>query len=476
MTRDRPVPVYAYRSGLALLRHVSEPPSWMSWDDRADAWTAPGHRYGEVRRWAEARGISADPEAGVVDGPASESLVFDVRSPRPYQSEALDRWRAAGRRGTVVLPTGSGKTLVAMLALGECGATGCVVVPTRALLVQWHAQLSHAFDDERVGAFYGDEKDVRPITVTTYRSAFALLERHGGRFGLVVLDEAHHLGDTADGSATASLDALRIAPASRRLGLTATYPERDAGLREMVGPVVYRRALSEMADAELAGFATDRRFVRLLDSERERYDALTAVYETWMRERAYQERISEPAHRWKAFMAETRTSPRARRAHRAFLERDRIVALADRKLAEAERMLRLYPAEQAILFCGSTEAAERVSRRLAIPMISASTPASERRAVLAEIDAGRIRAVASVRVLDEGWDVPAAKLGLVLGDTSRGGQRQHAQRLGRLLRRQGDRVASLYEIVVADTQEFLASQKRGAGIRDRTAGQLGLGL
>jgi superfamily II DNA or RNA helicase len=109
-------------------------------------------------------------------------------------------------------------------------------------------------------------------------------------------------------------------------------------------------------------------------------------------------------------------------------------------------------------------------------MITASTAASERYDLLGALERGEIRAVASVRVLDEGWDVPSAKLGIVLGDSTRGGRRQHAQRLGRLLRRQGDAVASLYEIVVAQTYEFFASHKRGAGVRRVREGQLGFGL
>ncbi|HUH13414.1 MAG TPA: helicase-related protein, partial [Longimicrobiales bacterium] len=269
----------------------------------------------------------------------------------------------------------------------------------------------------------------------------------------------------------------RVAPAPRRLALTATYPdERDRGLVALVGPVAYRRAITEMADAELAAFAMERRFVALTEHERARYDAFTAAYDGWLAERSYRERYPEGDDWWKVFMAETRTSPAARRAHRAFLERERLVALSERKLAEAERLLRLFPAEQAILFCGGTDAAERLSRRFAIPMVGAETPASERKAILDDVAAGTVRALVSVRVLDEGWDVPAAKLGIVLGDTTRGGRRQHAQRLGRLLRRQGERVASLYEVVVADTHEFFASQKRGAGLRGAKKGQLGLGI
>ena len=150
--------------------------------------------------------------------------------------------------------------------------------------------------------------------------------------------------------------------------------------------------------------------------------------------------------------------------------------LAEGKLREAERILRGHPAEQAVIFCGSTAAAEAVSRELAIPIITASTPASERHALLAALTSGELRAVASVRVLDEGWDVPTAKLGIVLGDSTRGSGRQHAQRLGRLLRRQGDAIASLYEIVAAGTYEFFAAQKRGAAVRRVSEGQLGFGM
>lgn len=503
-----PGPAVLYRDGLAVLLHVrEEAPPWMIRDERAGGWVAPGHRLPELRSWASERGIpERTPGADDLPGP-----LHDPRSPRDYQREAVDRWRAAGGRGSVVLPTGSGKTFVAILAVHETGRGACVVAPTKALVHQWFGQLADAFGAGRVGAWYGEEKDPRAVTVTTYHSAFDLLERHGHRFDLLVLDEAHHLADATGGrdggtdgaaggaapapspggpggeggseplprpeTARAWHDALRIAPASRRLGLTATYPDgRDTELRRTVGPVVYRKRVGEMVDAELADFALDRRFVGLSPGERERYREATRAYEAWIEERGYRERHPEGSDWWKVFMAETRRSPRARRAFRAFRERERVVATAEGKLAEAGRLLRLHPAERAILFCGTSGAAERVSRRFAVPMITARTRASERNRILDAVEAGAIRAVASVQVLDEGWDVPGAKLGLVLGDSTRGGRRQHVQRLGRLLRRQGDRVASLYEIVVADTHEFYASQKRRAGVRRRDRGQLGLGI
>jgi superfamily II DNA or RNA helicase len=466
-------------------------PAWMSWDARLRAMVAPGHRFPDLRRWAEARGV---PEAAGDDDRGEPSPAFhDARVPRPYQAEALTRWRAQGHRGTVVLPTGAGKTLVALLAIREQveqGRGAVVVVPTRALVGQWFSQLADAFGHDAVGAWYGDEKEVRRITVTTYHSSFALLERDGRNFDLVVLDEAHHLADAASGRSDAGRsdaegggntswhDALLVAPAPARLGLTATYPDgRDRALVELVGPVAYRRRLGEMLDAELSELALERRYVRLLPRERDRYDAATARYECFVEASGYAERFGPRSSAWwPVFMADTRRDPEARRAHRAFRDRERIVALAEEKMAVMHRILGLHPAEQAIVFCGTSEAAEAVSLRFAIPLVQAATPASERKRILDRMASGEIRAVAAVEVLDEGWDVPGAKLGIILGGSRSGGPRQHQQRLGRILRKQGDRVASLYELVAADTHEFFQARRREGVLRRATDRQLGLGL
>lgn len=477
MTRvaDAPITSLSYRYGLAVLRGVAalHAPPWMVEDPRLGALVAPGHRLPELREWAATHGV---PESGD-QADALDAPLLDHRTPREYQREAVDRWRASGSRGTVVLPTGAGKTLVALLAIDALRTGACIVAPTRALVAQWFTQLADAFGAERVGAWYGDEKEIRPLTITTYHSAFALLERWGDQFPLLVLDEAHHLSDTSTGEARAWHDHLRIAPSPYRLGLTATYPdEGDSELRRLVGPIVYRRTIGEMTDAELARFALVRRYVRLTPVEEARYAKLTDLYERHLASAGHRERAATPADAWKMFAASARRSPAARRALCAFHERERLVRLAESKLHEAARILRAHPAEQAVLFCGGSDAAEAVSRAFAIPMITANTPASERHAVLSMLGRGEIRAVASVRVLDEGWDVPGAKLGIVLGDSTRGGARQHAQRLGRLLRRQGDAVASLYEIVAANTYEFFAAQKRGVGVRRVSEGQLGFGV
>ena len=66
--------------------------------------------------------------------------------------------------------------------------------------------------------------------------------------------------------------------------------------------------------------------------------------------------------------------------------------------------------------------------------------------------------VVTSQVLNEGVDVPAANVGIVLSGTST--IRENVQRLGRLLRKQTDKHAILYEIVAKGTSEEFSSERR----------------
>src|SRR5262249_46631251 len=140
------------------------------------------------------------------------------RAPRPYQAEALAAWRAARGRGVVVLPTGAGKSHVAVMAIDDKRRATLVVAPTLDLVRQWYDLLGSTFGVP-IGLVGGGEHDVKPITVTTYDSAHLHMEHLGARFGLVVFDECHHLPSSAYALAA------RACLAPFRLGLTAT-PER----------------------------------------------------------------------------------------------------------------------------------------------------------------------------------------------------------------------------------------------------------
>src|SRR5258708_810232 len=114
------------------------------------------------------------------------------RDPFPHQTEALETWWQGGGRGVVVLPTGTGKTFMAILAIQRTARPALVVTPTIDLLNQWYDELVTAFDVP-IGLLGGGYYDLQPLTVTTYDSAYIHLERWGSRFGLLVFDDRHHL-------------------------------------------------------------------------------------------------------------------------------------------------------------------------------------------------------------------------------------------------------------------------------------------
>ena len=133
----------------------------------------------------------------------------------PHQTEAVETWWKRRGRGVVVLPTGTGKTFVALLAIAKTARPALVVTPTIDLLNQWYGELVAAFGDP-IGLIGGGHYDLQPITVSTYDSAYIHLERWGNRYGLLVFDKCRRFhGPTYAMSAIGSL-------APFRLGLTAT--------------------------------------------------------------------------------------------------------------------------------------------------------------------------------------------------------------------------------------------------------------
>jgi hypothetical protein len=127
---------------------------------------------------------------------ALEATLETSQLPHDYQVEALKAWENAGCRGSVVLPTGAGKTFLATQIIHHVNRSALVVAPTIDLLHQWYARLSHAFNRE-IGVYYGSEKVVLPLTVTTYHSAGDLIAAHGNAFKLLIFDEVwyHILSD-----------------------------------------------------------------------------------------------------------------------------------------------------------------------------------------------------------------------------------------------------------------------------------------
>jgi superfamily II DNA or RNA helicase len=93
-----------------------------------------------------------------------------------------------------------------------------------------------------------------------------------------------------------------------------------------------------------------------------------------------------------------------------------------------------------------------------IPAITHQTKVTERSEILGGLRSGTYSAVVTSKVLNEGVDVPDANVAVVMSGS--GSVREHVQRLGRVLRKRGDKRAVLYELVTADTGETFTSERR----------------
>ena len=91
----------------------------------------------------------------------------------------------------VSLPTGAGKTILAVLLIAEISRPTLVIVPTIDLLNQWKLILENFFECS-VGALGGGQRDLQQLTVSTYDSAQMYIDRMGDKFGFIVFDECHH--------------------------------------------------------------------------------------------------------------------------------------------------------------------------------------------------------------------------------------------------------------------------------------------
>jgi superfamily II DNA or RNA helicase len=373
------------------------------------------------------------------------------RDPFPHQTEALETWWAGGGRGVVVLPTGTGKTHVAVLAISKAARPALVVTPTIDLLHQWYGELTLAFQAP-VGVVGGGDYDFQPLTVTTYDSAHIHLERWGNRFGLLVFDECHHLpGPSYMAAAVGSL-------APFRLGLTAT-PERTDGqefvLTELIGPIIYRREIKELSGDYLAEYRAERLYVELSPEEAERYRQARETYRRFVAEK----RISMGgAHGWQRFIQETCRSKEGRAAFQAYREQRKLALAAPAKLEVLDGLLEKHRRDRVLVFTHDNATVYQIARRFLVPAITHQTKAKERREILEGFATGTYPVVVTSRVLNEGVDVPAANIGVVLSGT--GTVREHVQRLGRLLRKLGEKQAILYEVVTRGTAEEFTSERR----------------
>ncbi len=367
----------------------------------------------------------------VVDGVnwCTKSITIPGNPPSLYkfQEEALDAWLKAGMRGTIIMPTGAGKTYVAIAAISMLKVPTLICVTTVELARQWSRRIRE-YLNTKAGFLAGGEKRLADVTVATYHSAAKNIYEIFDKFAFVIYDEGHHLP-----AETFKEIAFRL-KARYSMVLSATPNRADKNevlIYRAAGEPVYKTSYYQLVlRGVLAPFQVEKIYVELDHDEA----------------RAY------------AQLAENL-------GFRDLRKSSELIKLASKVKAKLEALRKIIESEggKVIVFCqyldqaqAAYEAARSVEPRCVL--ITGSTQKGERLSAFEAFRKGVARVMVTTTVLDEGVDVPDADTIVVLSGS--GQTRQMVQRLGRVLRWTPGKIAKIYEVIAENTIEEALSRSR----------------
>ncbi|OZE87212.1 hypothetical protein CH298_17805 [Rhodococcoides fascians] len=388
---------------------------------------------------------------------------------RAWQKEAFEAWRGAGNRAIVEAVTGTGKTRVGVAAIVSARSLNqqvLVVVPTIDLLEQWHTEVKQHLPSVSVGRRgNGHRDDFRhsSVLITTIQSAIMKGAPQPRPGALMIADEVHRYG--TDGFARVFTDRF-----DHRLGLTATLERQDEGVDAHILP--YFRTKIEGCD-----FARGRRdnvlapvrvmtvAIEFTPEERMKFEEHDAIArDARMNLISKYDCVASPFGEFMKSvtkLTERRELPEGRLASRylsAFSKRRSLLADCQAKIDALGTLApALSKSDRSIVFSETKASAEAGSALLRECGVQSSAYSSgmdrlARARVLQQFRSGALANLVAPRVLDEGIDVPAVDVGVIIASSS--SRRQMIQRMGRVLRlKPKDRAAAFVIMYVPGTME-----------------------
>jgi DNA excision repair protein ERCC-3 len=404
-------------------------------EDGSRTRTVRGRDRGEIKVALTSIGFPARDLVGYEDGEElSIELAPVARSGKPfvvrnYQSSSVSAFyqdgRPEGGQGVVVLPCGSGKTIVGIGVMAETGAKTLILVTNTVAAKQWIRELldKTTLTEEQVGEYDGTAKDIRPVTVATYQILVYRRRKDGDfphmslfrkeNWGLVIYDEVHVLPAPVF-RATAEIQTRR------RLGLTATLVREDGRETEvfsLIGPKCYE---VPWRDLESRGWIAEARCVEI--------------------------RVPLPDER------------RIRYAAAEKRRKYRIAAENPVKEDVVRRILAAHPEDHVLIIGGYLNQLRELARVTGAPLITGQVPTAERERLYDAFRAGEERILVVSKVANFAVDLPDANVAIQVSGTF-GSRQEEAQRLGRILRPK-DAHARFYSLVSSHTSEQEFALKR----------------
>ena len=350
---------------------------------------------------------------------------------RDYQEQAVNAFLEGGRgdggSGLLVLPCGSGKTVIGIAVLARLGKACLILTANVTSVRQWKRELldKTTLTEDMIGEYTGELKQVRPVTIATYQiltyrrsenADFVHMELFRQRaWGLIIYDEVHLLPAPVF-RATAGIQA------TRRLGLTATLVREDGREEDVFSLVGPKRADMRWKDLERQGW------IAPVECEEIRVPLTGEARSAYIRAKAR--------------------------------EQHRIAGENPAKMEAVVALLEKHAGKPAIIIGQYLNQLKQIAGRFGAPMISGRTPHKIREQIYADFREGKLPVLVVSKVANFAVDLPDAGVAIQVSG-SFGSRQEEAQRLGRVLRPKEDGGrAFFYTVVSAGTREQDDALKR----------------
>lgn len=379
---------------------------------------------GTVKAKMVKMGFPVDDRIPLKKGNRLELELKDSVEIRDYQKESVNAFLSSGGYGTIVLPCGSGKTIVGIETAVTLKTNTLILCPNVSSVHQWIKELldKTTLTPDQIGEYSGETKTIKPVTVCTYQVLtyrtksnekedtepvyphFSIFSENN--WGLVIYDEVHMLPAPVF-RITAELQSIF------RLGLTATLIREDGREDEVFSLVGPKRFDTPWAELTQKGFIA----------------------------KAYCHEVRIPLPH--TLELEYALAPKK--------EKYRIASQNPLKIKVAEAILKKHQGESILIIGQYLEQLQVFRDHFGYPIITGTTSNKKRDQLYDKFRSGEEKVLIVSKVANFAVDLPDASVAIEISG-SFGSRQEEAQRLGRILRPKA-RDSHFYTIVTEYSQE-----------------------
>jgi superfamily II DNA or RNA helicase len=417
------------------------------------------------------------------------------------QHKAVEAWFSNKCRGSIIYSTGTGKTEIAFecariraaaaeheqkiksdnsniidcnnnnnnnypyssdSAIANATSFHILFLVPRIVLIEqnFNRLVSYNIPKESIGVYFGERKEIREITISTYQS---IINKLGliCNSNMIIFDEMHLLTDSAI-TLRKIFDVLQeednCANKKALLGLTATIDEQDPNYNTVVSllPPVKKYMIREaVEDGRLAKPIVIPIKVKLTSEEKKTYDDYSAK----IRNISDDLNVSDPQLMSSLLRKGGLSAKLARSWFENVRNRKNLINSAQNKLSAATDLIATkHPSERIMVFSETIESIKKLKdilekeKKIKSIIIESKLKSKDRQAILSKWGTD-FYPLLSVHTLEIGYDVPQVRIAIILASTSN--INQAAQRIGRILRKaEGKNAALIYTIYLSGTHDY----------------------